>query len=75
MAVIGVHTSTGNDDLSEGLRTIARRVQEMEARGKRMEDLLLQLLEQKSSSAGPSKSASGKIQTVGAGADEGKSSK
>lgn len=75
MAVIGVHTSTSNNDLSEELRTIARRVQEMEARGKRMEDLLLQLLEQKSSSAGPSKSASGKIQTVGAGADEGKSSK
>ncbi|GAK66767.1 receptor-activated ca2+-permeable cation channel [Moesziomyces antarcticus] len=40
-----IETSVGSDSLDAELRTIARRVQDMEARGKRMEDLLLQLLE------------------------------
>lgn len=42
---MAVDTSFSKDSLDAELRTIARRVQEMEARGKRMEDLLLQLLE------------------------------
>lgn len=67
---VGLDTSYSKDDLNAELRTIARRVQEMEARGKRMEDLLLQLLEQKSSSAGPSRSSSGKIKTLGSAVEE-----
>ncbi|SNX87554.1 related to YVC1 - vacuolar cation channel [Melanopsichium pennsylvanicum] len=37
------------DSVEAELRDVAKRVQEMEARGKRMEDLLLQLLEKQSS--------------------------
>ncbi|CDU22040.1 related to YVC1-vacuolar cation channel [Sporisorium scitamineum] len=40
-----VDTLFNKDGLDAELRDVARRVQEMEARGKRMEDLLLQLLE------------------------------
>ena len=40
-----VETFLQKDSLDAELRDVARRVQQMEARGKRMEDLLLQLLE------------------------------
>ncbi|TKY90318.1 hypothetical protein EX895_000316 [Sporisorium graminicola] len=43
-----VDTLFNKDSLEAELRDVARRVQEMEARGKRMEDLLLQLLEKQS---------------------------
>ncbi|SJX65465.1 related to YVC1-vacuolar cation channel [Sporisorium reilianum f. sp. reilianum] len=47
-----VDTLFNKDGLDAELRDVARRVQEMEARGKRMEDLLLQLLEKQTSHEG-----------------------